>query len=1641
MPQIPNSLFSAEDFEDDTATITPDFDEVSHSSLTAQSAQRNSELANVMDVPSSLFELDEQQAEQDYKQLKNKALSMVAPATASYMQENPSFVKDDVDEVSLAERLLRGAGALSGGAVEVFSAIPEGMGRVYNLSQQSALTALLEPIRIFNPALAEDAKEALTTPSPYIPWWVNMGDVAQSLGEGAEETAEALTPDNPNFVEKVLGGTGQLASQIAVTLATGGVAGSAALFAQGVDITAEKLEETRTGEKAAPWEGLASVLGGGVTGVTEKYGLDLLLRRIPSTVRNRLTRILSGAGVEATQEVLEEVGQNLVIMGFDPRRVPDSDLAEQGLVAGTVGGIASALIPGRKKAVQVEAEMTAANEKIAASAIATTAPDEATKLKAGILDGAGIKDIFIDPGALLNYANKKDEGGVLLSNLREPLNIALESGEPVRLTREQYAKHIFGTDHYNGLSDELYYHPTATPAKTAVQELKEQGPVIAKMLSDKEIEKVDEYRKESRTKKKSLADIEPTLRQRTLKWVEKFNKGEDVDLKEILMKAPSDVVATVESIIQDIKKGDLISEEDITKRVMKTHAQTVRDTQDNIDILNQAILDRKNTGKSTKRLESRVKKLEEKNKNAAAELKEFEKAVKKYESYSPKVKSYHTPNFTEKEDPVSLKAGVLHSLNVKASKETTTAVRKTFARVRREMKESFTSAQTILGTFIEKSDLSLEKKGKYLAALRQANSVEKLQKQLPELQVRILQDVERQRKAQYKGALKKVLTKAANKGKTGGLTPALNDFAKQAKEVMGLTKAEAQARLNEADPDPLINQLLALKADPDRVSADDMEALILDLQAVYEQGAAISKANKLFRISSIQETRDAVKAAIGERPPKDRAGAPTKPKLVKESFRDAVNTAWLGWNGAWHNKLQHIFESKDANKLINDLSLFNESRKFDRNFRKSTNDFVKRMGKRVDMSERQMLQQWQKDNTERVDDLNLTKAEIRHRLMVLENPKLRTHLYENEGMTLAQEEALKATITPFDKAMMETQIDFYNDFYDRINEVYRELYGINLPKVETYVPIRRDFGDNVVEDSFLRSLQYKGGVGRSAFKERQDSTLRLQHMSDVATLQAHMHEMEYFIAYAEKVQNLKDVFEGEGNAVMNLIADKYGKPVSQTMARDLDYFATRGRWTSLAGEKFFVQLMRNFTFAQLGAKPQIGLKQLASFSAFAQDVPTSSFTEALTHLATHPKEAWKLMNESEFFNERGLNIDNDFRELRADALNGKLLNFMGRNPTFTRIVMLPIRYGDKGAIFVGGYAHVRAKRNQLEKNNKELQEIEIKLAKIRSNPELSPVVYRSKGETLTFTSSPTEIDAVGERIDTSNFLAYSFRNKKYDSEKVKSLREEAKRKGKDGVLLSGLEEGTRYEDVNPNNLLSNQEAPLKEKRKPIKEDIKKQALESFGRLANKTQQSQDPDMQSELQRTSALYRVLTQFMSSANAITRAEIEAIVEYKKGRIDEKEMAKRIAIYHFIIPNTIMFIANGFSWDSEDQLTASIVGSFTGLLILGDVIEFASRRILGDATSFQIDSKHPLELFQSLIEFADSMLDGKSDLSLEEVIEGSKTVERLLEFGGALTGIPLETLYNTLRGSVIATEGDVREGGGLMLGYSPYSLRKGE
>ena len=369
-----------------------------------------------------------------------------------------------------------------------------------------------------------------------------------------------------------------------------------------------------------------------------------------------------------------------------------------------------------------------------------------------------------------------------------------------------------------------------------------------------------------------------------------------------------------------------------------------------------------------------------------------------------------------------------------------------------------------------------------------------------------------------------------------------------------------------------------------------------------------------------------------------------------------------------------------------------------------------------------------------------------------------------------------------------------------------------------------------------------------------------------------------------------------------------------SIRKDLEWFAKKGTMSAEAGEKYYLTLLRNFSFAQLGAKPQIGLKQLASWTAYTQDVSTVDFISGMFKFAANPKAALRFLNKSDFFRNRGINIDQDFADMTSDKFQSRFINFMGRNPRFTRVMMIPIRFGDKGAIAIGGFAHIQAK--------------------------------------------------------------------------MKAGKTEA------------------------------------------------EAMRSFERISTRTQQSSDPDQVSSLQRSSAFVRVMAQFMSSANALARAEYSAIVEVSSGRISGQEFAKRILVLHLIIPNTIQLVANGFNWDGEDQLSASLLGAINGIFILGDLVEFAINSAMGLKT-FPVATRHPIDF---AIDFIAAIADfQKNDISWEDFVEGNRAIDKALRGGSELTGIPFVTLYNMIRGLAIVGTGKVVKGGALMLGFSPYTIKK--
>ena len=903
------------------------------------------------------------------------------------------------------------------------------------------------------------------------------------------------------------------------------------------------------------------------------------------------------------------------------------------------------------------------------------------------------------------------------------------------------------------------------------------------------------------------------------------------------------------------------------------------------------------------------------------------------------------------EENITLKGTELLKEQARQRKAQTRALEQGFRKGVTIAKRNVKAAQEVVIAALDASNLSTENKAKFIKTIKNIQTAEQLTRAIPTIMNRINKLETKQRRKDATKRLKSVLGKQTQvknfKGKVGVEVQRIMDVARKAYHM----KLEAaQARLAEmansnAENVPsalaaLENNILMARLDEGlkdadkRLDIDQLENLVTALESGVTLGKAIHGKNWAAKAAKVAALRERLSKLVGQRPNESQRSR--RRRQIKQNFQ--VRTI-IGFSAAWATKLRFIMQSSDGaavDTMIDDLSLFHESRAHDRGRRQSVLRFTELAMAAIGTASQRTLQRYlQKSETEYLNLLPMrhadgvtraidveTRAQARKRVMEFRDPKLReSMMHESKGNMYTEEiiEAITQSLTEEDHRLVDAQIQFYAEYYTRIAEVYERVYGIPLPKLDSYSPIRRVMEEDTA-DEFLQSIQYRGSVAPGSLRSRAPSIREVRVQSDFQVLHSHIAEMEYFIAFAEKVQQLEAVF-GDPE-LQKQIKNTSTELMWKELKKDLDYFAKRGRDVAIINESILTTLMRNFSFAQLGAKPQIGLKQMASFAAYAQNVSSADFTAGLLVFARHPKRSLAILNKSELFRDRGYNIDQDYQAILSDK---SFFNFIGKRPTLAKILMLPIKYGDKTAIAIGGYAFVHAR---------------------------------------------------------------------------------------------------------------------------MKHVSEAQALEEFGRMTVATQQSTDIDQMSSLQRTSSLMRVATQFMSSANALTRAEYNAILDVGGargivkggGRITRKQFAKRILILHIVIPTLIQFIANGFTWDDDDQGRAALLGTMNGLFIVGDVADGLARMLTGGSDAMvDMEGRHPAEftqdIFEALLEVQENGFD------FEDIMEESKALDLFLKGGAAATGLPLHTIMDEIRGLAKLTEAndfeDLREALMMSGGYSGFAI----
>jgi hypothetical protein len=121
-------------------------------------------------------------------------------------------------------------------------------------------------------------------------------------------------------------------------------------------------------------------------------------------------------------------------------------------------------------------------------------------------------------------------------------------------------------------------------------------------------------------------------------------------------------------------------------------------------------------------------------------------------------------------------------------------------------------------------------------------------------------------------------------------------------------------------------------------------------------------------------------------------------------------------------------------------------------------------------------------------------------------------------------------------------------------------------------------------------------------------------------------------------------------------------------------------------------------------------------------------------------------------------------------------------------------------------------------------------------------------------------------------------------------------------------------------------------------------IEQFELATKRTQQSSRPEDLATDQRAS-WSKLFTMYMTAPASYYRMEAAAFRNLAKGRLSKKEFAKRLFIFHFLLPNLFQaagsaFFVGAFGDDADldellwRQIRVSLVGSLNGVLFVGDV-----------------------------------------------------------------------------------------------------------
>ena len=272
-----------------------------------------------------------------------------------------------------------------------------------------------------------------------------------------------------------------------------------------------------------------------------------------------------------------------------------------------------------------------------------------------------------------------------------------------------------------------------------------------------------------------------------------------------------------------------------------------------------------------------------------------------------------------------------------------------------------------------------------------------------------------------------------------------------------------------------------------------------------------------------------------------------------------------------------------------------------------------------------------KEGTGEEVNLHLSEMEAIQRLLSWRQPDARLKM-ERNGMSQETADKLEEFVNKTKEGAA-----FYNylkgayDHYEKINAVYRKMFGVDMPRVKNYAPTAYDTAKGTEDPVSLD--EYGGGASSMAgfTKTRQSHIAKVKDSNAWVTYQAHMDAVNYWLSNAELVRDLRATF---GNtdvlraAEVKSVADrKYLTDFIKYLSRDNSTTQALTGWNS----KFARAASNILSNSALAFNIPVTLKHIIPAVSSAMKMDAGQFVTSALRVATGQAERPAIFGENNLY--------------------------------------------------------------------------------------------------------------------------------------------------------------------------------------------------------------------------------------------------------------------------------------------------------------------------------------------------------------------------------------------------------------------------